>query len=62
VKLLLNSHVHFDHTGGLAALRAASGARVAALIEAVPALQSGRSMPGDPQHGWDSPTRPTLST
>jgi metallo-beta-lactamase class B len=52
VKLLLNSHVHFDHAGGLAALRAASGARVAALVEAVPVLQSGSSMPGDPQHGW----------
>ena len=52
VELLLNSHVHFDHAGGLAALRAASGARVAALAEAVPVLERGSSMPGDPQHGW----------
>jgi metallo-beta-lactamase class B len=52
VDLPLNSHVHFDHAGGLAALRAASGARVAALAEAVPVLERGSSMPGDPQHGW----------
>jgi hypothetical protein len=38
----------------LAALQAASGARIAALAEAeaVPVLERGTSMPGDPQHGW----------
>jgi metallo-beta-lactamase class B len=30
VKILLNSHAHFDHAGGLAALKAASGAKLAA--------------------------------
>jgi metallo-beta-lactamase class B len=28
VKLILNSHAHFDHAGGLAALKAASGAQL----------------------------------
>lgn len=28
VKVLLNSHAHFDHAGGLAALKAASGAKL----------------------------------
>ena len=28
VRILLNSHAHFDHAGGLAALKAASGARL----------------------------------
>ncbi|MEX2571560.1 MAG: subclass B3 metallo-beta-lactamase [Gemmatimonadota bacterium] len=51
VALLLNSHAHFDHSGGLAALQAASGARVAASAESAPVLESGESMPGDPQHG-----------
>src|SRR5919198_3963806 len=30
VKLILNSHDHFDHAGGIAALQRLSGARVAA--------------------------------
>jgi len=28
VKVLLNSHAHFDHAGGLAALQKASGAQL----------------------------------
>src|SRR5215211_1181476 len=30
VKLIVNSHAHFDHAGGIAALQRASGARVLA--------------------------------
>jgi metallo-beta-lactamase class B len=30
VKLILNSHVHFDHAGGIAELQRLSGARVVA--------------------------------
>lgn len=51
VKLILNSHVHFDHAGGLAALQQASGARVAASLASAPVLEKGSSEPGDPQHG-----------
>jgi metallo-beta-lactamase class B len=51
IKLILNSHVHFDHAGGLAALQRASGARVAASVPSAPVLERGTSAPGDPQHG-----------
>jgi metallo-beta-lactamase class B len=30
VRLIVNSHVHYDHAGGIAELQRASGARVAA--------------------------------
>jgi metallo-beta-lactamase class B len=51
VELLLNSHAHFDHAGGIAALQAASGARVAASPASVPVLEQGASGPNDPQYG-----------
>lgn len=51
VKLILNSHAHFDHAGGIAALQAVTGARVAASPRAAPVLLSGRSGPDDPQYG-----------
>lgn len=51
IKLILNSHVHYDHAGGLAALQRASGARVAASVPSAPVLERGTSAPGDPQHG-----------
>jgi metallo-beta-lactamase class B len=42
VKVLLNTHAHFDHAGGLAALKAATGARLVASEGDKPALESGR--------------------
>lgn len=51
IRLLLNSHVHFDHAGGIAALQRASGARVAASAPSAAVLESGKSAEGDPQHG-----------
>lgn len=51
VRLILNSHAHFDHAGGIAALQAASGAEVAASAWSAPVLESGVSPPGDPQYG-----------
>lgn len=51
VKLLLNSHAHFDHAGGLAALQRASGAVVAASPRAASVLERGASGADDPQHG-----------
>ncbi len=41
VKILLNSHAHFDHSGGLAALQAASGAHFYASEADRPFLESG---------------------
>ncbi len=41
VKILLNSHAHFDHAGGLAALKAATGAMFFASAEDAPVLEAG---------------------
>lgn len=51
VRLILNSHDHFDHSGGIAALQRASGAVVAASGPSAPVLERGASTEGDPQHG-----------
>lgn len=41
VEVLLNSHAHFDHAGGLAALQKRSGAKLVASQGDTPALRSG---------------------
>lgn len=51
VRLILNSHPHFDHSGGIAALQRASGAVVAASPASAPVLERGASGPDDPQYG-----------
>jgi metallo-beta-lactamase class B len=51
IRLLLNSHVHHDHAGGLAELQRMSGAPVAASAAAAPVLESGQTGPDDPQQG-----------
>lgn len=50
VKLLLNSHAHFDHAAGLANLKAASGATLLASPRDRPALESGRPI-GETSYG-----------
>jgi metallo-beta-lactamase class B len=49
VRLIVNSHEHYDHAAGIAALQRASGATVAASAEAARALERGESLPHDPQ-------------
>jgi metallo-beta-lactamase class B len=51
VKVILNSHVHFDHAGGIAELQRASGARVIASDLAADVLRTGKVGRGDPQFG-----------
>jgi len=41
IKYILNSHAHFDHAGGIAALRAATGARFVASAADAPVLAAG---------------------
>lgn len=53
VKLIVNSHAHWDHAGGIAALQRASGAVVAASRSGALALQSGTNGPDDPQYQAD---------
>ena len=54
IELIGLSHAHYDHSGGLAALARASGARVVALAPQADALRLGRVTPDDPQY----PSRP----
>ena len=58
VRLILNSHAHYDHGGGIAALQRASGATVAAHPWSAQMLERGRSIAGDPQLALDVPYPP----
>ncbi|HEY7641920.1 MAG TPA: subclass B3 metallo-beta-lactamase [Steroidobacteraceae bacterium] len=51
VKVILNSHVHFDHAGGLAELQKLSGAKVIASDIAAKVLRTGKVERNDPQFG-----------
>jgi metallo-beta-lactamase class B len=55
VKLILNSHIHYDHAGGIGLLQRLTGARVAASPSSAAVLKSGRSGPDDPQYGLVRP-------
>jgi metallo-beta-lactamase class B len=61
VKLIVNSHVHYDHAGGIAELQAASGAAVAASPASARVLEAGESGPDDPQYGILPKYRPVKS-
>jgi len=49
VKWLVAGHEHFDHTGALAALKAATGARVALSAPAAHVMATGKPDPADSQ-------------
>jgi metallo-beta-lactamase class B len=55
VKLIVNSHVHFDHGGGIAELQRLSGARVAASPWSAGVLTKTGVGKGDPQFGAVAP-------
>jgi metallo-beta-lactamase class B len=52
VRLIVNSHTHHDHVGGIAALQRASGAIVAASPASALALERGEPTPDDPQYAF----------
>ena len=54
VRLIVNSHAHFDHAGGISALQRASGATVAASTAGARALAAGEPTADDPQHAFGS--------
>ncbi len=58
VKLILNSHVHFDHAGGIAELQRLSGARVIASKWSAAVMRKGGVGRGDPQFGELRPIAP----
>ena len=51
VKVILNSHVHFDHAGGIRELERRSGARVIASEWSAGVMKKGGIAPDDPQYG-----------
>jgi metallo-beta-lactamase class B len=52
VRLIVNSHTHFDHAGGIHALQHASRAIVAASPSGARALRQGLPTSDDPQYGY----------
>ncbi len=61
IKLILNSHAHYDHAGGIAALQRFTGARVAAALAGVEALEHGRPTADDPQAANDANAFPPIA-
>lgn len=49
VRVIANSHAHYDHAGGIASLQESSGARVIASDKGAIALEAGRPTDDDPQ-------------
>ena len=52
VELIVNSHAHYDHAGGINALQRLSGAVVAASPEGRRAIEQGGPVADDPQFGF----------
>jgi metallo-beta-lactamase class B len=52
IKLILVSHGHFDHAGGVASIKRHTGAAVAASESTAQALRRGENTPDDPQFGF----------
>lgn len=52
IRLIVNSHAHFDHAGGIAALQRRSNAEVAASAAGAKALSAGEPTADDPQYGF----------
>jgi metallo-beta-lactamase class B len=50
IRVIVNSHAHYDHAGGIAAIRRASGARVAATLSSAAVIRRGVPGTDDPQH------------
>jgi len=55
IKLIVNSHAHFDHAGGIAELQHRSGARVVVSEWSAQVLRKGTVGKGDPQFGTIPP-------
>ena len=52
IKLILNSHAHYDHAAGIAALQRASGATVVSSASGAEGFALGNAVPDDPQAGF----------
>jgi metallo-beta-lactamase class B len=63
IKLILNSHPHYDHAGGIRALQLASGARVVLSDASASAVEHGKAARDDPQQAiaFDFPAVPEVT-
>lgn len=52
IRLIFNSHAHYDHAGGIAALQRLSGATVVSSAAGARALAAGEPTPDDPQYAF----------
>lgn len=59
IRIIVNSHTHFDHTAGIAAMQRESGAKVLASPEAEQSLATGIYHPEDPQLAFGDTFPPT---
>jgi metallo-beta-lactamase class B len=55
VKLILNTHAHYDHAGGIAELQRASGGEVAGTAWSAKVMERGAPVNDDPQFGLALP-------
>ena len=62
VKAILNTHVHFDHAGGLAELQKRSGAAVYVRRPSEAVLRTGKNASDDPQFSAKPPAVPAVGT
>jgi metallo-beta-lactamase class B len=53
IKIILSNHAHYDHVGGHAAMKRATGARVLVMAEDAPAIEAGRDMSPLGDEGWE---------
>lgn len=58
IKKILNSHAHYDHAGGTAAIQRLTGAVAAVSPKAVEVLRTGKTGPDDPQFAIALPYPP----
>jgi metallo-beta-lactamase class B len=58
IKILLTSHEHYDHVGGMAVLQQTTGAPLFTSQAALEVLRSGHSAESDPQYGMHPAMRP----
>lgn len=61
VGLLLNSHEHFDHVGGMAKVQEATGGVVISSEVGIQVMATGNDHPDDPQAGMHEPMQPIAS-
>lgn len=62
IKYILNSHAHFDHAGGIAALAKDSGATVVVSPSGAQALRAGHAVADDPQAADADGSFPAVTT